>query len=208
MSNPKGDKMKKLSIVNGILFMLILLPAAARAETTVTVDQGNVTVDQNQPNTVTTTVVRPAATQTVVVQNPPVVFTKTEDPREIEGVIVRVEIPRNEIVVEDVNGREHRVLMKQGMINNNKVDDYVKIYLMADMREAKTIQTQRTADLDGNIVTLDYTNSVVVIHENDRDSRVLMTPAMISRYKVGDHVRLYVVTNYNDLQEAKIIRVR
>src|SRR5689334_171791 len=116
-----------------VLFLSIIsltaLPAV-HAETTVTVNDDQVTVNR-------------AATPTVVVQQEqPVILTTTQDPRELEGEIIRVDYPESMIVVRDANGRERKVWLKQGMINNYKVDDYVKIYLMADMKEAKTIKTQ------------------------------------------------------------------
>ena len=204
--------MRKLLAVTEVLAALVFLSVPVLAATTVTVDENKVTVNRDQPGASTTTVVQPVVpvvSETVVLQSPTVVITKTEDPRELEGQIIRVDYPKSEIVVEDINGRDRRVLLKQGMINYYKVDDYVKIHLMADLREAKTIKTQRTADLDAEIVSIDYTNNLIIVHNRDgRDVRVLIRPGMVNHYKAGDHVRLYVASDYPDLQEAKMIRVR
>ena len=153
-------------------------------------------------------VVQQGAPQMVVVQQVPVIVTTTEDPRKLEGEIIRVDYPGHQIVVRDINGRERKVLLKQGMISTYKVDDYVRIYLMADLKEAKTIETLTTADLDGDIASIDYTNNVIIVRENGRDSRVILRPELVRSYKAGDHVRLYVLSPYAEMQEARLIRVR
>ena len=70
-----------------------------------------------------------------------VILTKGENNRDLEGRIVIVDNSKNTIVVHDAQGHDRRVTLKQGMINNYKVDDYVRIHLMADLKEAKMIHT-------------------------------------------------------------------
>src|SRR5207253_3199045 len=103
----------------------------------------------------------------------PVIVTKTEDPRELEGEIVRVDYPRSQMVIRDIDGRERKVIVKQGMINNYKVDDYVKVYLMADMKEAKSITTKRTADIEGEVVGIDYARNQIVVRDRDGADRAV-----------------------------------
>lgn len=188
--------MKKSALFAAVL--VVFGCSTAFAATTVTVDDdnsGSMTVVQTSP-------------QAVVVQPQPIIITESRDPRELEGVITRVDYPGSQITVQDIDGREKRVELKQGMITTYKVDDYVKIYLMADMREAKTIETRQTADVEGDIVGIDYANNRVIVRESTGDRTVIFTPGTIKGYKTGDHVRLYVVSNYTNLQEAKIIRVK
>lgn len=78
--------------------------------------------------------------QVVLTQEVPVVILKTEDMRNFEGTIVKVDYRGNEIVVRDTTGKERRVMVKQGMIGHYKVDDRVKIELMTDMKEARMIR--------------------------------------------------------------------
>ena len=186
--------MKKLLTIAGILTPLVFLSMPVLAETTVTVDDNKVTIDRNQP--------------TVVVTQP-VIVAETEDPRKLEGEIIRVDIPESQIVVQDINSRERKVLLKQGMINAYKVGDYVQIYLMADLKEAKTIHTVRTADLEGDVVATDYTRNQVVIHDaGGVDRVVILSPGMSGKYQVRDHVRLYVVSDYPDFHEVRVVRVK
>ena len=37
---------------------------------------------------------------------------------------------------------------------------------------------------------------------------VILSPGMNSSYKVGDHVRLYVVSDYPDIKEVRLIRIK
>lgn len=78
--------------------------------------------------------------QAVAVTEVPVVILKNEEVRDFEGTIVRVDYRANEIVVRDTTGRERRVIVKQGMIGQYKVDDRVRVQLMADMKEARMIR--------------------------------------------------------------------
>ena len=70
-----------------------------------------------------------------------VTLTKEDSNRDLEGRIINVDNSKNTIVIHDAKGHDRRVVLKQGMINNYKVDDYVRIHLMADLKEAKMIQT-------------------------------------------------------------------
>ena len=54
-----------------------------------------------------------------------------------------VDSSSNMIVVHDTMGHDRRVQLKEGMISSYKVDDYVRVHLMADLKEAKTINTVR-----------------------------------------------------------------
>ena len=93
--------MKKLAIIPLMLFLILPLSIPVLAATTVTVDDNKVIIDRNQPNTIT--VVQQALPKTIVVQRP-VIVTRTEDPRELEGEIIRVDYPGNQIVVQDIDG--------------------------------------------------------------------------------------------------------
>ena len=68
-----------------------------------------------------------------------------DDP-DLEGPIIKINTIKNEITVRNVGehaklkNKEKKVLVKQGMINNYKMRDYVQIRLMADHYEAKMIE--------------------------------------------------------------------
>ncbi len=70
-----------------------------------------------------------------------VTFYRQESNRDIEGRIINVDNSQNTISIRDADGRDRRVKLKQGMISTYKVDDYVRIHLMADLKEAKMIRT-------------------------------------------------------------------
>lgn len=70
-----------------------------------------------------------------------VVFVREESNRDLEGRIINVDNSQSTITVKDAQGRDRRVKLKQGMISNYKVDDFVRIHLMADLKEAKMIRT-------------------------------------------------------------------
>jgi ribosomal protein L21E len=72
-----------------------------------------------------------------------VTFIREESNRDLEGRIINVDNSQGTIVVHDAQGRDRRVTLKKGMISNYKVDDYVRIHLMADLKEAKMIRTIR-----------------------------------------------------------------
>ena len=64
---------------------------------------------------------------------------------DLEGRISRVDVTKSVILVKNelenkIGKREYRVLVKQGMINDYKKNDKVKIWLMADRKEAKHIE--------------------------------------------------------------------
>jgi hypothetical protein len=129
-----------------IALALSLVSLTAYAETTVTVDDGeSVTVQQNQPGTAAAVQTVPVVQVPVVYQAVPVVILKEDeaDPKNFEGTITNVDLPENQIRVRDTDGRDRKVLVKQGMISGFKVDDYVKVELMADMKEAKMIKVVR-----------------------------------------------------------------
>ena len=67
-----------------------------------------------------------------------------EDP-DIVGRVSRIDYTKSIILVRnelknDIGNRDYRVLVKQGMINNYKKNDRLKIWLMADHREAAMIE--------------------------------------------------------------------
>ena len=68
-------------------------------------------------------------------------LVQKQDKRDLEGRIINVDSSKGQIIVRDAEGRERKVILKEGMINQYKVDDFVQIHLMADMKEAKTIRT-------------------------------------------------------------------
>jgi ribosomal protein L21E len=70
-----------------------------------------------------------------------VTFIREESNRDLEGRIINVDSSQNTIVVRDAQSRDRRVKLKQGMISTYKVDDFVRIHLMADLKEAKMIRT-------------------------------------------------------------------
>ena len=189
--------MKRSATVFVALFSIFMASVPVFATTTVTVeDNSKVTVDPNAP---------PA----IVVQATPVVIAQTEDPRKLEGEIIRVDIPESQILVRDVDSRERRVELKQGMISGYKVGDYVQIYLMADLKEAKTIRTVRTADIDGEVVATDYTRSQIIVRDSSGADRVvILSPGMNNKYQVKDRVQLYVVAEQPDIKEVRLIRVK
>lgn len=75
-------------------------------------------------------------------------IARMDDP-DLEGPIKKIMTTKNEIVVKNmltdsrVKNKEKRVLVKQGMINNYKMNDYVQVKLMADNFEAKQIDRIR-----------------------------------------------------------------
>lgn len=184
--------MKKLIAISGFLFLLLPIYSAG-ATTTVTVDDnaGTVTVGQNQPGVLNAT---------------PVVIAKEENPMEFEGEIIQINYPKSQILVHDTGGRDRRVIVKQGMINNYKVDDYVQVRLMADLREAKMIHTvQDASHFEGVIVSVDPVASHIIVRDRTQTDRtVLLASGMTANFKAGDRVRIYVVPEY---KEARLIRI-
>ncbi len=136
------------------------------------------------------------------------VITLAENPKDFEGEIIRVDIPKNQIVVQDTTGRERKVQMKQGMIGTYKVDDYVRVHLMADLKEAKTIETVGEArNLEGRILSVDAASSRIVIRGNDgSDSTVILRQGQANNYHVGDNVRVYLLANHEQVQVIRVIR--
>ena len=66
---------------------------------------------------------------------------------DVEGRISNIDYGQNEIVVsnilykeKNVGGREKRIKVKQGMINNYKVQDYVKVKLDEENKTAVMIE--------------------------------------------------------------------
>lgn len=176
--------MKKLTVAVGILFLLSpVLPSAA--DTVVTVS--------SEPST-------------IVVQKAPVLLIKEDDPRRFEGEIIKVDYPKSQIVVHDTNGRDRRVIVKQGMISNYKVDDYVQVHLMADLREAKMIHIARhLSRYDGTIIQADPAVNYIIVRDTvGKERTALLVPGTVSQYRAGHRVRVYVV---QDTEEARFIRV-
>lgn len=135
-------------------------------------------------------------------------ITMQENPKVFEGEIIRVDMSKSQIVVQDTNGRERRVQLKQGMISTYKVDDYVRIHLMADLKEAKTIETiSEVKSLDGSIVSFDTLSSQIVVRGTDgKDSAVLLRQGQANNYRVGDHVRVYLLADQKQVQVIRVIR--
>lgn len=143
--------------------------------------------------------VRPAADLTIV--------TLEENPRDFEGQIIRVDIPNNQIVVLDTNGRERRVDMKQGMIGTYKVDDYVRIHLMADLKEAKTIETVRNIRrIEGDIVSIDPSRSQIVVRDSHgKDTVIWVRQGLVTNYTSGQRVLIYTLPDRDQAQSIRII---
>ena len=70
------------------------------------------------------------------------------DKPDLEGPIVKIDTVKNVITVKNVGkdaqskAKEKKVLVKQGMINDYRMRDYVQIRLMKDNYEAKYIEKQ------------------------------------------------------------------
>lgn len=70
-----------------------------------------------------------------------------EDP-DLEGPIVRIDYTKSIILVRNdlenkIGKRDYRVKVKQGMIGGYMKDDWIKVWLMADRREAAHIELVR-----------------------------------------------------------------
>ncbi len=64
---------------------------------------------------------------------------------DLEGRITRIDYTKNTILVlnelkNNIGLRDYRVIVKQGMINDYKRNDRLKIWLMSDLREAEMIE--------------------------------------------------------------------
>ncbi len=184
--------MKKSIIVSS--FLSVLLSFSSAWATTVTVDDNSKTVTINQNQTVP------------VVDATPVIIARENNPKEFEGEIIQVDLPEHQILVRDAEGRDRRVTVKQGMINNYKVDDYVQVSLMEDLKEAKMIHVVQDAfHFEGTIVGVDSsTNHIVVRDKTQTDKTVLVASGMTAYFKTGDRVRIYLVPEY---KEARFIRI-
>ncbi len=136
------------------------------------------------------------------------VLTMQENPKDFEGDIIRVDMSKNQIVVLDTNGRERKVQLKQGMISTYKVDDYVRIHLMADLKEAKTIETiNDVRNLEGNIVSIDTSRSQLVVRdEHGKDAVVWVRQGLVNNYGIGQHVRIYILPNHEEAQLIRVVR--
>jgi predicted RNA-binding protein len=134
--------------------------------------------------------------------------TLEENPKDFEGEIIRVDQGKSQIMVLDTNGRERRVQLKQGMISNYKVDDYVRIHLMADLKEAKTIQTiDGMRKLEGTVSSIDYPRNQLVIRDTrGTETPVIVRQGLINGYRVGDRTRIYILPNHEDVQLIRVLR--
>lgn len=195
--------MKKSVAILGMLMALIAWKPASAA--TVVVDDGSqVTVSQTRP-----VVVDQVGTKTVVVEKVPATLNVVKDSRTLEGEIIRVDYPAYTLVIRDIDGREKKVLIKRGTINNYKVDDYVVVRLTPDLQEAMDIKTKHVADIEGDVTLVDRSNGRIIIREKNGSERTVIARSdMIGNYKAGDFVRLYVVVDEDNYQEVKMIRVR
>lgn len=118
--------MKKLTWMVSALALSLMAPAAAFAETTVTVDDnrvsvkpaGSVVVSQNPPATMQ--VIQP------VVMAPAALPNSEYD---IEGQIVNIDQPNAELVVRDVMPHDRRIRGDRGIVSTLKVGDYVYVKL-------------------------------------------------------------------------------
>ncbi len=191
------------------MISLLLLSTPVLADMTVTTRGDTVTVEQTPTQAVTQVVIQPAGSQTVLLQSQPVVVMEQRDPRDLEGRVVKVELNRKRLTIHDLDGRDRRVLlMKQGMINKYRVDDYLQIRLTRDLKEALTVRTIRVPDVEASVVSVDRTNNVIIVRTaNGQDRRVMVQPNMIQQYQTGDRVRFYVISQNGDLQEAQIVRI-
>ena len=197
--------MKTPTLILGLMGMGAVLGWTPVWAATVVVEDGSqVTVNQTPR-----VAIDQVGTKTVVVEKQPSTLTVVKDSRTLEGEIIRVDHPSYTIVVRDIDGREKRVLLKRGMINNYKVDDYVIVRLTPDLQEALEIKTKHVADIEGDVVRVDRSNGRIIVREKNGSERAVIARSdMIGNYKVGDFVRLYVVVDDANYQEVKMIRVR
>jgi len=136
------------------------------------------------------------------------VLTMQDNPKDFEGDIIRVDMSDNQLVVLDTNGRERKVQLKQGMIGTYKVDDYVRIHLMEDLKEAKTIETLRNVrNFEGRVVSIDSAKSVIVVRDtHDKEAIVIVRQGLINNYSIGQQVRIYTLPDHNEAQLIRVIR--
>ena len=64
---------------------------------------------------------------------------------DLEGRVTKIEMTKSILTVKNelenkIGKREYRILVKQGMINDYKKNDKLKVWLMADRKEAKKIE--------------------------------------------------------------------
>ncbi len=64
---------------------------------------------------------------------------------DLEGRVTRIDYTKNRLVVQNelenkIGKREYKVMIKQGMINDYKKNDKLKVWLMADRKEASQIE--------------------------------------------------------------------
>ncbi|HTL71225.1 MAG TPA: hypothetical protein VL404_08055 [Candidatus Eisenbacteria bacterium] len=64
---------------------------------------------------------------------------------DLEGRVKKMDVTHSVITVKNelenkIGKREYKVLVKQGMINDYKMNDKIRVWLMADNREASRIE--------------------------------------------------------------------
>ncbi len=135
-------------------------------------------------------------------------ITMAENPRDFEGEIIETSTSDSRILVQDTNGRQRRVHLRQGMIANFRAYDYVRIHLESNLREADTIQKiSDIRNLEGNVASIDYSKSLMVVRDtNGRETTVLVRQGQINNYRSGDHVRIYLLANHEQVQVIRVIR--
>ena len=191
--------MKRILAVAAALSLLSVVPAMA--DTVINVDEKDeVTVTKTEPAVVTTTTA-------VAVKETPVVIVKEDNTKEFEGEILSVDYPDSQILVRDTSGRDRRVIVKQGMINNYKVGDYVKVELMADHKEAKMIRTLKdVSHFEGTVVTIVPTSNQLVVRDSGQDRTVIVAAGMTEFFKPGDRVRIYLLTHGDEVRYIRVLR--
>ena len=191
--------MKRILAVAVTLSVFSVFPATA--ETVINVDDKDaVTVTKTEPEVVTTTTA-------VAVKETPVVIVKEDNSKEFEGEILSVDYPESQILVRDTTGRDRRVIVKQGMINNYKVGDYVKVELMADLKEAKMIRIVKdVSHFEGTVVTIVPTANQLVVRDAGQDRTVVVAAGMTEFFKPGDRVRIYLLTSGDEVRYIRVLR--
>ncbi len=136
------------------------------------------------------------------------VITIEENPRDFEGEVTGIDGTKGRIVVLDTNGRERKFQLKQGTYNNYKVDDYVRVHLSSDLRDALTIKTLNDVrNLEGRIITIDAPRSWILVRgTNGKENAVFVRQGQIQNYRVGDQVRIYTLENLDQVQTIRVIR--
>jgi hypothetical protein len=116
---------KSRMILTGVLSLFV--STMAYAATTVTVDDENVSVNPGNSHVVVTNSGTPA--QVVTPAQPAVLVAQPGGDYDVQGEIVSIDYPNNEIVVHDVTPSDRRIKGDPSIVATLKVGDRVKVDL-------------------------------------------------------------------------------